>query len=339
MDATVAPGPPQPIKPSRTIDSLCIWCEEIVAVCRKNRNACPWWRIDEIASAANFLVVMQHGCPAFVRVYKCVDEERQRALVHELLPHLHTLSMDAFANYAVQCVIEHSDRTTAAQYVVQCFAGHLLKMSCDKFASNVVEKVVRVCGGVPAVRRLLLDELIFNPAALKELVSDGYGNFVVQSVISTLEGFSLLTAVIRAMGSVLEHCPYSTNIWAKINARRRELTMRRRSEPLEQAQLPQQPIAMEPPQYQLCAQEPECEPLFDPVSKPELPTSSRWSRQQQGVRHCGNGRFRHCPYSVELFTTISLPAMATSPTDPANASASAVELRHAPPSTASLYFG
>ena len=178
-----------------------------------------WPGVDVLAANAGERAATQQGCISRMRVFERCDVEQKSALVHELLPKFAALSMDAFANYMVQCAIEHSDRTTAAQYVVQCFAGHLLKMSCDKFASNVVEKVVRVCGGVPAVRRLLLDELIFNPAALKELVSDGYGNFVIQSVVEATTNAMELKRVEDRLRPVLVGCPFAAKIEAKLKAK------------------------------------------------------------------------------------------------------------------------
>jgi hypothetical protein len=179
-----------------------------------------WPVVDVLAANAGYLAATQQGCISLMRVFERCDVEQKAALVQELLPKFAALSMDAFANYMVQCAIEHSDRTTAAQYVVQHFSGHLLQMSCDKYASNVVEKVVRVCGGVPAVRRLLLDELIFNPAALKELVSDGYGNFVVQSVVEATTNAMELKRVEDRLRPALVSCPFAAKIEAKLKAKR-----------------------------------------------------------------------------------------------------------------------
>ncbi|KPA75233.1 unspecified product [Leptomonas pyrrhocoris] len=179
-----------------------------------------WPVVDVLAANAGYLAATQQGCISLMRVFERCDVDQKSALVHELLPKFAALSKDSYANYMVQCAIEHTDRTTAAQYVVQFFAGHLLQMSCDKFSSNVVEKVVRVCGGVPAVRRLVLDELVYNPAALKELVSDGYGNFVVQSVIEVTTNAMELKRVEDRLRPALVGSPFAAKIEAKLKAKR-----------------------------------------------------------------------------------------------------------------------
>ncbi|CBZ14638.1 putative RNA-binding regulatory protein [Leishmania braziliensis MHOM/BR/75/M2904] len=128
--------------------------------------------------------------------------------------------MDPFANYMVQCAIEHSDRTTAAQYVVAHFAGNMLQMSCNKHASNVLEVVLRCCGEVPAVRRLFLDELVFNPAALKEVVSDLYGNFVVQALIGVVTNPMEFKRVEDRLRPALVGCQFAAKIEGKMKAKR-----------------------------------------------------------------------------------------------------------------------
>lgn len=97
-----------------------------------------------------------------------------------------------------------------------------MQLSCNKFASNVVETVVRVCGGVSVVRRVLVDELVMQPAAVAAAASDCYGNFVLQSLIKTA-GLAELGLLSRALTPALSSSPFATNMSAKVAARRREL--------------------------------------------------------------------------------------------------------------------
>ncbi|KAG5480482.1 hypothetical protein LSCM4_06249 [Leishmania orientalis] len=128
--------------------------------------------------------------------------------------------MDAFANYMVQCAIEHSDRTTAAQYVLAHFTGNILQMSCNKHSSNVLEVALRCCGEVPAVRRLFLDELVFNPAALKEAVSDPYGNFVVQALIGVVTNPMEFKRMEDRLHPALVGCQFAAKIEGRVKAKR-----------------------------------------------------------------------------------------------------------------------
>ncbi|AIN98046.1 pumilio protein 9, putative [Leishmania panamensis] len=173
-----------------------------------------------LAENAGYLAATQQGCISLMRVFELCDAAQKAELVRELLPKLAALSMDPFANYMVQCAIEHSDRTTAAQYVVAHFAGNMLQMSCNKHASNVLEVVLRCCGEVPAVRRLFLDELVFNPAALKEVVSDLYGNFVVQALIGVVTNPMEFKRVEDRLRPALVGCQFAAKIEGKMKAKR-----------------------------------------------------------------------------------------------------------------------
>ncbi|TPP49865.1 hypothetical protein CGC21_29155 [Leishmania donovani] len=173
-----------------------------------------------LADNAGYLAATQQGCISLMRVFELCDAAQKAELVRELLPKLAALSMDAFANYMVQCAIEHSDRTTAAQYVVAHFTGNILQMSCNKHSSNVLEVVLRCCGEVPAVRRLFLDELVFNPAALKEVVGDLYGNFVVQALIGVVTNPMEFKRVEDRLRPALVGCQFAAKIEGKIKAKR-----------------------------------------------------------------------------------------------------------------------
>ncbi|CAG9573212.1 putative RNA-binding regulatory protein [Leishmania major strain Friedlin] len=173
-----------------------------------------------LADNAGYLAATQQGCISLMRVFELCDAAQKAELVRELLPKLAALSMDAFANYMVQCAIEHSDRATAAQYVVAHFTGNILQMSCNKHSSNVLEVVLRCCGEVPAVRRLFLDELVFNPAALKEVVGDLYGNFVVQALIGVVTNPMEFKRVEDRLRPALVGCQFAAKIEGKIKAKR-----------------------------------------------------------------------------------------------------------------------
>ncbi|CCW66382.1 unnamed protein product [Phytomonas sp. Hart1] len=170
---------------------------------------------------AAYLAATQQGCISLMRVYEVCDNPRKALIMEPLLPSLAYIALDPYGNYVVQCAIEHSTKMVAAQYVVNCFEGHLLCMSCDKYASNVVEKVIRFCGDVPAVRRMLLDELIYNPASLQEMVSDGFGNFVVQSLIESSQHPMELKRIYDRLKPALVNSPFATKIEAKLKAQQR----------------------------------------------------------------------------------------------------------------------
>lgn len=84
--------------------------------------------------------------------------------------------------------------------------------------------MIRCCGNVPSVHRMLLDELIYNPASLQEVVCDGFGNFVLQSLIDSLIHPIEIKKVCDRLKSVLLNTPYAAKIEAKLKVKRTLLT-------------------------------------------------------------------------------------------------------------------
>jgi hypothetical protein len=139
-------------------------------------------------------------------------------LLETLLPVFPEMACDPFGNYVVQCVLEHSERPLAAKYVSERFPGKFLKLACNKFASNVMEKILQTAPAT--LRKLILDELVFNPANLQQLAQDGFGNFVLQAIIETTPTpveFKRLSERIR---SVIHGSPYGHKIESKLRSMR-----------------------------------------------------------------------------------------------------------------------
>uniref|UniRef100_A0A0A9VZ41 Pumilio 1 n=1 Tax=Lygus hesperus TaxID=30085 RepID=A0A0A9VZ41_LYGHE len=155
-----------------------------------------------------------------MKVFQTCNNAQKSALIAPLVPTFAHIALDPLGNYVVQCTIEYSDRSVAAQIIATYFHDQLLRMSCDKFASNVVEKIIRCCGNVPSVHRLLLDELIYNPASLQEMACDGYGNFVLQSLIDALTNTHEIKKVCDRLKNVLLLTPYASKIEAKLKIKR-----------------------------------------------------------------------------------------------------------------------
>lgn len=175
--------------------------------------------VEMLGKNARYLAATQQGCICLMRVYERCNEEQKEQLIASLLPIFEELSCDPYGNYVVQCVLENADKGAATKYVLECLNGKLLKMSCDKFASNVMEKVIRCVQGT-SVRRIVLDELIFNPAALQQMVQDPFGNFVIQSIIETCGFANEFKKISDRLRHVLPNSAYGHKIEARLRAKR-----------------------------------------------------------------------------------------------------------------------
>lgn len=175
--------------------------------------------VDLISKNVQYLSATQQGCISLMRIFEQCTAPQKFQIIGPLLPLFSDLATDQFGNYVVQCVIEHSEKAVAAKYVLDHLHGSMLKMSCNKYASNVMEKIVLLLN-VPAVRRILLDELVFNPAALQQVVHDGFGNFVIQSIIESCSNPNEFKKICDRLRPAMANSPYAHRIDAKIRSKK-----------------------------------------------------------------------------------------------------------------------
>ena len=81
----------------------------------------------------------RHGCCVLQRAIDHASEPQRIQLVTEITYQSLALVQDAFGNYVVQYILDIDPRFADA--VVRQFLGNVPALSCQKFSSNVVEKV------------------------------------------------------------------------------------------------------------------------------------------------------------------------------------------------------
>lgn len=174
--------------------------------------------VQVIAADATRLAMTQQGCIAIMRIIENSLPHQKHHLVAALIPSLPTLTMDPYGNYVVQCILQNFDANLTVSVVCDAFMGHWVPLSCNKFASNVMEKVVRMMTG-PA-RAVLVRELVFEPNNLLCLMQDGFGNFVLQAVIDSSNDAAEFRSISEAVRPQLHTSPYGHKIDSKLKSKR-----------------------------------------------------------------------------------------------------------------------
>ncbi|KAL8058718.1 hypothetical protein ABFS82_03G037700 [Erythranthe guttata] len=136
--------------------------------------------------AANFFKVATHrnGC---CLLQSCVEKshgETRKRLIGQILANGVDLSQDPYGNYVVQHLIGLRIQEVTED-LLRRFRGHFWYFSCDKFASNVVEKFLTESG--ENICAAIIRELLSSPNA-SALLLHQFGNFVVQSALSASKG-------------------------------------------------------------------------------------------------------------------------------------------------------
>ncbi len=114
--------------------------------------------IDDVLGNVTSLSCHPYGCRVLQRILEhCVEAKKNDAL-DEISKCHNVLLDDQYGNYVIQHVLQfgrHSDRDSILRIVV---ANGLLTLSKQKFASNVVEKLLKF--GTPQQRKEVIKEML-----------------------------------------------------------------------------------------------------------------------------------------------------------------------------------
>lgn len=160
-------------------------------VIQKVIDRVPMEHIQNIVEAfrgnVGVLSTNSYGCRVIQRLLEKVQEPQRRFLLVELHAEGSKLITDSYGNYVTQHVIEHGLPEDRAK-IIALIKAQLFTFSKHKFASNVVERCL-ICGSDEQRRELVLTVIAPNERGesnILNLLKDGYGNYVIQKLLETL---------------------------------------------------------------------------------------------------------------------------------------------------------
>lgn len=185
--------------------------------------------VNDVLANVETLCCHPYGCRVLQRILEhCVDFQKIATLDQIQLCHK-TLMDDQYGNYVIQHVLQYgrdSDRDSLLQIVVE---NDLLKLSRQKFASNVVEKLLKY--GNSTQRNTIVREMLkvvceggssheaVGSTVLLLMVRDAYANYVVQTAIDVVpEGKEkqMLLEELKANEAQLRNYTFAKHIVAKL---------------------------------------------------------------------------------------------------------------------------
>ncbi|KAJ0961934.1 hypothetical protein J5N97_029762 [Dioscorea zingiberensis] len=118
-----------------------------------------------------------YGCRIIQRVLEhCDDPEMQSTMMEEILKSICTLTQDQYGNYG-----KPEERSA----MISKLTGQIVKMSQQKFVSNVIEKCLTY--DTPEECQLLINEMLGSTDEnLQAMMKDQFANYVVQKVLKNL---------------------------------------------------------------------------------------------------------------------------------------------------------
>ncbi|GAA0186573.1 hypothetical protein Leryth_017149 [Lithospermum erythrorhizon] len=136
--------------------------------------------LNEVAENCLRISTDKSGCCVLQSCVKHSHGECRERLIKEIIANSIHIVEDPFGNYVVQHLLALGEpKITAA--LTRRLRGHFAILSCNKFASNVVEKFLVEGGEEHATT--ILKELLASPNDVVKLLVDPYGNFVIQSAL------------------------------------------------------------------------------------------------------------------------------------------------------------
>ena len=122
-----------------------------------------------------------YGCRVVQRIISRCDIEQKERVLDGVIAAVGEMITDQFGNYVVQHALEFG-REVDRERIMACISQRdLVLLSCNKFASNVVEKAVRIQS---SSSRVLVDALCSLTAQQTlEIMRDRYGNYVIRAFL------------------------------------------------------------------------------------------------------------------------------------------------------------
>ena len=128
------------------------------------------------------LCLHSYGCRVIQRLLVRCSEEDRSVILDYVISAFPDLVCDQFGNYVAQHSLEHSSEAEKRRIVSTLTVMDVLGLCCNKFASNVLEKTVRVKLTDKTVLHRLIATIIQNEESLLTLMKDKYGNYVVKAI-------------------------------------------------------------------------------------------------------------------------------------------------------------
>mmetsp|Transcript_32756 Transcript_32756/g.37267 ORF Transcript_32756/g.37267 Transcript_32756/m.37267 type:complete len:938 (+) Transcript_32756:205-3018(+) len=183
--------------------------------------------INDVLDNVTPLSCHPYGCRVLQRILEhCVEPKKVRAL-DEISKCHKVLLDDQYGNYVIQHVLQygrHEDRESVMCIVI---ANGLLQLSKQKFASNVVEKLLKY--GTSSQRNILVREMLQivddpntgGSSVVLLMVRDAYANYVVQTTLDVVpegEAKILLLEELNAHSAQLRQYTFAKHIVTKLSS-------------------------------------------------------------------------------------------------------------------------
>jgi hypothetical protein len=159
----------------------------------------------------------QQGCIVMQKAMDLAPPYLLQQLVNAVIANFISFAKDPFANYIVQHLLEVGEPERSSPLILAAVHGRVTELSCNKFASNVVEKCLFHLTP-DAQHQLIVEMYNVDEEQLFQMLQDSFGNYIIQSSIA-LASFRDIWMISEKLKNVLQRTPYGHKIEARLERR------------------------------------------------------------------------------------------------------------------------
>ena len=133
----------------------------------------------------NFLMLCKnkHGCCVIQKCFEFGNVQQKNILFSFTNKFCSELICDQFGNYVIQYVVK-CNNDSINNKLLSIIMNNLLFLCKEKYASNVLEKFIFYNS---KESKIFLNKIINDVNIIYELITDQYGNYIIQRVLSTID--------------------------------------------------------------------------------------------------------------------------------------------------------
>lgn len=167
-----------------------------------------------ILKNAPSIATHRHGCCVLQRYLVNREDSFCKQLIEKLDKNFFLLAVDQFGNYIIQSIMKLNDQQLNDSFAMKMI-DNIIYYSKHKFSSNIVEKCFDYCS--EDIKTKLIT-ILSEEEAIKELIIDEHGNYVVQKVLScsTKEKRSVLFNYIIPLISKINNMSFGEKIISRL---------------------------------------------------------------------------------------------------------------------------
>ncbi|CBK21935.2 uncharacterized protein [Blastocystis hominis] len=133
---------------------------------------------EELVQHCIDIATHRHGCCVIQQFFLRAPPLYRNRLMNAILHEAHLLITNPFGNYVVQFVLERG-RPEERELLTRSVFGHVVEYSCQKYSSNVIEKVIVLAD--EQVRYQIICEIVGSPH-FPAILHHNFANYIIQNL-------------------------------------------------------------------------------------------------------------------------------------------------------------